>query len=56
MSPKLMKISFGLGKEKELTPDALINCTMAYFARLWYTELIKTVRMEAQAATAMPTT
>lgn len=55
MSPKLMKISVGLVKEKELASDALMNCTMAYFARLWYIELVKTVRMEAQAATAMLT-
>lgn len=43
MSPKFMKISVGLVKEKELKPDVLINYMMAYFARLWYTELVKTV-------------
>lgn len=51
MSPKLMKISFGLVKEKELKSDVLVNYMMAYFAWLWYTELVKTVSMEARAAT-----
>jgi len=55
MSPKFMKISISLVKEKELKSEGLINYIMAYFVRLWYTELVKTVRMEAHVAMAMLT-
>lgn len=43
MSPKFMKISVGLVEEKELKSDALVNHTTAYFVRLCYTGLVKTV-------------